>query len=125
MYGLSHVEMSQRRAPPRPEAALSASVNDGELILPREATRDLELMQVSVAWVKPQAVSRLVRALDERRQPELAHLKRVPFASPTETEKSTSKFSLVQAARPEARGAHAPASMWPTARIPTSIRPLH
>ena len=50
----------------------------GHLVLPLEATCGLELMDVCVAWVQPQQVSKLVRTLTEAVQhPQLSHLKRV------------------------------------------------
>ena len=49
-----------------------------ESVLPIEATRPLELMECSAAWVRPQQVSSLVKTLAaEMRQPALNHLKRV------------------------------------------------
>ena len=49
-----------------------------EAVRPIEATRALELMECSAAWVRPQQVSSLVKTLtSELRQPALHHLKRV------------------------------------------------
>ena len=49
-----------------------------ESVLPIEATRPLELMECSAAWVRPQQVSTLVKTLAaSMRQPALSHLKRV------------------------------------------------
>ena len=49
-----------------------------ESVLPVEATRPLELIECSAAWVRPQQVSSLVKMLAaEMRQPALSHLKRV------------------------------------------------
>lgn len=56
-----------------------------EAVLPYEATRALELIECSAAWVRPQQVSSLVRLLTEKlRQPETAHLKRVSRKPPPE-----------------------------------------
>ena len=49
-----------------------------EAVRPIEATRALELMECSAAWVRPQQVSTLVKTLAaSMRQPALSHLKRV------------------------------------------------
>ena len=49
-----------------------------ESVLPIEATRPLELMECSAAWVRPQQVSTLVKTLAaSMRQPAISHLKRV------------------------------------------------
>ena len=53
-----------------------------QAVLPVEASRDLDLMDVSVSWVRPQQMSSLVRFLTERvKQPQLSHLKRVHKAA--------------------------------------------
>ncbi len=87
------------------------------LVLPREATRDLELMESLVAWVPPQQVSGLVRALDGPRKPSAAgnlpgrdrqlsaaisHLKRVhrglqppPEAEPGATAKDSTSLAVL------------------------------
>ena len=72
--------------------AVSASAADGTFVAPVEATRDIELISASVAWVVPQMVSGLVKALDERRQPELSHLRRVHrnLAAPADNSDSVS-----------------------------------
>lgn len=63
---------------------LSDDPADGEFVVPVEATRDLETVPALIAWVAPQTISGLVKALDEQRQTELAHLRRVhrTLASP-------------------------------------------
>ena len=56
---------------------MDASDDLGYLVLPRDATRPLELTAALAAWVPPQSVSGLVRALDRARDLNVSHLKRV------------------------------------------------
>ena len=66
---------------PHPVAMSAGSTGEAlslESVLPIEATRPLELMECSAAWVRPQQVSTLVKTLAaSTRQPALSHLKRV------------------------------------------------
>lgn len=54
-----------------------ASDELGHLVLPHDATRALSLADALAAWVPPQSVSGLVRALDRHRDVNVNHLKRV------------------------------------------------
>ena len=83
----------------------------GEVVLPEEVTRGLELMDVCVACVRPQQVSVLVRVLTARiENPQLSHLKRVHTrpvppaddgASTDHTVKGKLLVVLLWAGRPE------------------------
>lgn len=77
--------------------SLSADPADGTFVPPLEATRELELVPALIAWVAPQIISALVKALDEQRQPELSHLRRVhrSLASPLPPEGAAGSLAIL------------------------------
>ena len=77
--------------------SLSADPADGTFVHPLEATRELELVPALIAWVAPQIISALVKALDEQRQPELSHLRRVhrSLASPLPPEGAAGRLAIL------------------------------